>query len=65
MRWASLSVTIQDIADDNKALVRELSLYDPKITISLLIGLLTLPEYQTECIRLEILVAWGVIFCKG
>ncbi|ESS72588.1 hypothetical protein MGMO_53c00470 [Methyloglobulus morosus KoM1] len=64
-RWASLSVTIQEIADDNKALVRDLSHYDPNISIPLLAGLLTLPEYQTQCIRLEILVALAVIFCKG
>ncbi|WP_245598822.1 anti-phage protein Upx [Methylomicrobium lacus] len=65
MRWASLSVTIQEIADDNKALIRDLSHYDPNITIPLLAGLLTLPEYQTACIRLETLVALAVIFCKG
>jgi hypothetical protein len=65
MRWASLSVTIQEIADDNKALVRDLSAYDPSFTIPLLAGLLTLPEYQSQCIRLETLVILAVIFCKG
>ena len=65
MRWASLSVTIQEIADDNKALVRDLSTYDPGVTIPLLASLLTVPEYQSHCIRLETLVALAVIFCKG
>ncbi len=65
MRWASLSVTIQEIANDNKAVVRDLSSYDPAITIPLLASLLTFPEYQTHCIRLEILVALAVIFCRG
>ena len=65
MRWASLFVTIQEIADDNKALVRDLSSYDPKGAIPLLASLLTLPEYQSNCIRLEILVALAVTFCKG
>lgn len=65
MRWATLSVTIQEIADDNKALIRDLSSYDPKVAIPLLASLLTLPEYQSQCIRLEILVALAVIYCKG
>ncbi|MDE0281019.1 MAG: hypothetical protein OXN16_08045 [Gammaproteobacteria bacterium] len=65
MRWATLFVTIQEIADDNKALVRDLSSYDPKEAIPLLASLLTLPEYQSHCIRLEILVALAVAFCKG
>ena len=46
VRWATLFVTIQEIADDNKALVRGLSSYDPSVTIPLLAGLLTLPEYH-------------------
>ena len=65
MRWATLFVTIQEIADENKALVRDLSSYDPNGAIPLLASLLTLPEYQSHCIRLEILVALAVAFCKG
>lgn len=65
MRWASLSVSIQEIADDNKALIRDLSSYDPRTAIPLLASLLTIPEYQSQCIRLEILVALAVVFCKG
>ncbi len=64
-RWASLSVTIEEIARDNKALVKELSQYDPQKTIPLLSSLLTLPEYQTNCIRLEVLVALAVAYCDG
>jgi hypothetical protein len=64
-RWASLSVTIEEVANANKVLVRDLSGYDPSITIPLLAGLLTFPEYQTHCIRLETLVTLAVIYCKG
>ena len=65
MRWSALLVTIKEIAEDNKALVRDLSSYDPTTTVPLLAGLLTLPEYQSNCIRLEILVALAVLYCKG
>ena len=65
MRWARLFVTIQEITEDNKALVRDLSTYDPTVAIPLLAGLLTLPDYQSQCIRLEILVALAVTNCRG
>lgn len=64
-RWATLSVTIQEIADDNETLIRDLSSYDPDITVPFLAGLLTLPKYQSHCIRLEILVTLAIVFCKG
>jgi hypothetical protein len=64
-RWATLSVSIQDIANDNRALVRDLSAYDPAVAVPLLASLLTLPEYQSQCIRLEILVALAVLHCRG
>lgn len=56
---------IQEIADDNRALVRDLATYDPRLTVPLLSSLLTLPEYQSHCIRLEILVTLAVVHCKG
>lgn len=65
MRWARLHVSMQEIADDNTALVRDLSSYDPSVTVPLLASLLTLPEYQSHCIRLEILVALAVVYCRG
>ena len=65
MRWARLFVTIDEIAEDNKALVRVLSTYDPTVAVPLLGGLLTLPEYQSHCLRLEILVALAVAYCHG
>ena len=65
MRWAGLLVTIQEIAEDNKALVNDLSTYDPTVAVPLLAGLLTLPDYQSHCLRLEILVALAVAYCHG
>jgi len=65
MRWASLHVTIEEIAKENKLLVRDLSRYDPAVAVPLLASLLTLPEYQSSCIRLEILVALAVLHCRG
>ena len=65
MRWAGLLVTIQEIAEDNKALVHDLSTYDPTVAVPLLAGLLTLPDYQSHCLRLEILVALAVAYCHG
>ena len=65
MKWAQLFVTIQEIAEDNQVLVRDLANYDPAATVPLLAGLLTLPDYQSNCIRLEILVALAVRHCRG
>ena len=65
MRWARLFVTIQEIAEDNTELVRDLATYDPAVAVPLLAGLLTLPDYQSNCIRLEILIALAVTHCCG
>ncbi|MFZ2657218.1 MAG: hypothetical protein WAX69_19950, partial [Victivallales bacterium] len=64
-RWASQEVTIEEISKDNKSLVSELSAYDPLVTIPLLASLLTLPEYQSNCIRIEILITLAVVHCTG
>ena len=65
MKWAKLFVSIQEIAEDNTDLVRDLQHYDRASTVPLLAGLLTLPDYQSNCIRLEILVALAVRHCRG
>jgi len=65
MKWASLAVNIGEISKQNKALVRDLSGYDSTIAVPLLASLLTVPEYQSNCIRLEILVTLAVVHCRG
>lgn len=64
-RWANLSVSIEEIGKENQYLIRSLSKYDPTTAIPLLASLLTLPELQSHCIRLEILVALAVLYCRG
>ena len=64
-KWATGDVTIQDIAEENKALIHELSDYTLSSAVSVLASLLTLPEHQSNCIRLEILVALAVVHCNG
>lgn len=64
-QWANLSVTIEEITKENKSLIHDLSKYDPTVSVPLLASLLTLPEYQSHCIRLEILVALAVVHCRG
>ncbi|NTU74186.1 hypothetical protein HGB07_08675, partial [Candidatus Roizmanbacteria bacterium] len=65
LRWATLSLPINEIAQENKLLIRELSRYDPTLTIPLLAGLLTVLKLQSHCTRLEILVVLAVVHCRG
>ena len=64
-KWADLSVTIEDIVNDNKRLVAEISNYDSKSSIALVSSLLTIPEYQTQCIRLEVLAILVALYSDG
>ncbi|WP_173200636.1 hypothetical protein [Geobacter sp. SVR] len=64
-RWANLSVTIEEITKENKRLIHDLSRYDPTIAVPLLASLLTLPEYQSHCMRFEVLVTLAVTHCRG
>uniref|UniRef100_UPI0040576F4A anti-phage protein Upx n=1 Tax=Candidatus Electronema sp. TaxID=2698783 RepID=UPI0040576F4A len=65
MHWANQAVTLEEVAKANKSLVRDLARYDPAVAVPLLASLLTVPEYQSNCIRLEILVALAVVHCRG
>lgn len=65
LKWASLAVTIEEIADDNKRLVKKLAKFERRSVLTLLAGLLTLPELQSNGIRVEILVALALAYCKG
>lgn len=64
-KWSSLSVTLDDVATENKALVRDLSSYDPKIAVPLISSLMTVPKYQANCLRLELLAVLAWRHCKG
>ncbi len=44
LRWANLSVTIEEITKENKSLIHDLSRYDPTVAVPLLASLLTLPN---------------------
>ena len=65
MSWAFLNVTFDEISHDNKSLIKDLKTYSIEDTLPLLAGLLTLPEYQSNCSRLEILICLALAHCKG
>lgn len=64
-RWANLLVTIEEMANENKSLIQDLSRYDPIVVIPLLASLLTLRILQSHSIRLELLVALAMVHCRG
>lgn len=64
-RWASLSVSIKEISVANKKLVRNMVKFSANTAIPLLASLLTLPKLQSNCIRLEVLLALAVVHCHG
>lgn len=64
-KWSSLSVSLDDLATENKALVRDLSGYDPNIAVPLIASLLTIPKYQSNCLRLELLAVLAWRYCQG
>lgn len=57
--------SITQIALENQDLVRDLANYSRESTLPVLGGLLTSPEYQSLCSRLEALVTLAVICCEG
>lgn len=65
MRWAQLEVSYQEISDECKTLVLNMANYSLESALSVLAGFLTLPTYQSHCIRLEILVALATLHCRG
>ena len=64
-KWVSLSLTMDDVAKEEKALVRDLSSYDPRSAVPLIASLMTIPKYQSNCLRLEILTVLAWRHCKG
>lgn len=64
-RWASLFVSVQEISDELPSLVRQLSKYSFAEAVPLIAGLLTLRRYQSQCLRLEVLVLLAATHCSG
>lgn len=64
-RWSRLEISLDEATEDNKALCADLSRFDRLQTVALLSALLTLPEHQSNCIRLELLVTLAVVHCHG
>jgi len=65
LRWATLNVSLDEVTAVTQELCADLSRFDRFPTIALLSALLTIPEYQSNCIRLELLVVLAVIYCGG
>lgn len=62
---ANQKFTFQQVAKENKALVRNLKKFSGESAIPLIASLLTIPKYQANCIRLETLVTLAAIHCEG
>lgn len=65
MRWASQSVTLDEVSQDCPELVRDLQKFDFLSAAPLLASLLTVPAYQANCIRLELLTGLATLHCRG
>lgn len=64
-RWAKLEISLDEATEANRNLCSDLSRFSRLQAVALLSALLTLPEYQSNCIRLELLVALAVMHCHG
>ncbi len=64
-RWAKLEISLDEATEANRNLCADLSRFSRLQAVALLGSLLTLPEYQSNCIRLELLVALAVMHCHG
>ncbi|WP_417825021.1 hypothetical protein [Thalassospira lucentensis] len=65
MNWAQLNLTYEEILSEAKSVVKDMGRYSLTTALPVLSGLLTLPEYQSNTIRLELLVALAVLSCSG
>lgn len=62
---STLDHSLDSVAIQNAELISELAEFGRDDTVALASSLLTLPEHQGQCIRLEQLVAMALIHCRG
>jgi hypothetical protein len=60
-----MTTNFAGIAQENPELVADLDRFDKRATVPLLASLLTLPEHQSQCYRLELLVVLALLHCEG
>lgn len=65
MQWASLQMPLQSLGEPVPDLLADLSRYEAKSAVALIAGLLTEPVYQSTTLRLELLVAFALVHCRG
>ena len=59
------SPSIDQIANENADLIADLRRLEPTKTAATFAGLLTLPELQANCLRIEALVHLAAAYCEG
>ena len=59
------SADLSTLATSHRDVIRELRSCDPIKTAATFAGLLTRPEIQANCVRLEALVHLALIHCRG
>ena len=59
------AVSLASIASENSAMLRELETLDPVKAACTFAGLLTEPELQSNCLRLEAIVHLSLAYCRG
>ncbi|TAK37642.1 MAG: hypothetical protein EPO30_10420 [Lysobacteraceae bacterium] len=64
-RWAQLDVSLGEASEAVKDLCADLARFERGAAVSLVSALLTIPRYQSNCIRIELLVALAVLHCRG
>ncbi|SNT46988.1 hypothetical protein [Pseudomonas nitroreducens] len=65
MRWASVQLPLHDVAQAVPELIEDLSRFSASSSVALLSGILTEPDYQSNVLRLELLIALAFVHARG